>query len=197
MEMNPALIPPYFPSLSRLAGMEPSAGMPAREYSRTLIGSNTPGGMMLTVPLTGGASAAKRLHPGELEISGHVDWTRIHLGAIDAAYGKEPYFQHCFPEIASAITAYPRLLADLNRTLLAVMLESIGYEEAGEEIAGFREAHPARYASIRERLLRKIDPGHALMEPLFRLGPDTLFLLPPAKTQKQDTLFQFLPERTK
>lgn len=185
--MISSAIPPYLPSLSRLAGMESAAGMPAREYSRTLIGSNTPGGMLLTVPLTGGASAAKRLPPRLLEISDHGDWTRIHLGAIDAAYGREPYFQHCFPEIAAAITAYPRMLADLNRTLLAVMLESIGYEAAGEEMSRLRGSRPARYASIRERLLRKIDPAHALIEPIFRLGPDTLFLLPPAQTHIQDT----------
>ncbi len=132
---------------------------------------------MLTVPIVGGSSAAKRLKPKDLEISSHGDWTRIHLGAIDAAYGREPYFQHFFPELAPIIDHYPKQLAHLNVFLMEKMMEFIGYADAHEEIKKLKEANPERFKNISKRLQSKIDPRHSFLEPLFRLGPDSLFLL--------------------
>lgn len=101
------IIPPYLASTAWLQGKVKARLLKTRDYTRTIIESNSFEGMVLTVPVAGGSSAAKRLKPSQLEISDHGDWTRIHLGAIEAAYGREPYFQHLFPEIASAINHYP------------------------------------------------------------------------------------------
>lgn len=169
--------PPYLPSLEWIRCPDAFASMPARQYSRSLIESNSPGGMVLTVPVVGGASAAKRLKPWQLEISGHGDWTRIHLGALDAAYGREPYFGHFFPLIAPLVGHYPPMLADLNKALIDTVLNSVGYSESREEMLRFRGRSPLRFESIRDRLMSKINPRHSLVEPLFRLGPDILFLL--------------------
>lgn len=148
-----------------------------REYTRTLIESNSPEGMVLTVPVVGGSSAAKRLRPELLEVSDHGDWTRIHIGAIEAAYGREPYFQHLFPEIAAVINDYPQHLAGLNVLLMEKMMDFIGYAEVIGEIRNLRAANPERCSAITIRLESKIDPTHSFLEPLFRLGPDAIFLL--------------------
>lgn len=177
MEMNPTMIP-YLPSMKWLLDADRHGNMPTREYTRTRVSSNSPEGMMLTVPVVGGSSAVKRLHPEELEVSGHGDWTRIHLGAIDAAYGKEPYFQHFFPGIAEVIRRYPVRLADMNRKLFAGMLDEICYRATSEDVESFRKANPQRYDNIRRRMLTKIDICNSWIEAIFRLGPDLAFLLP-------------------
>lgn len=151
--------------------------MKTREYTRTLIGSNSPDGMVLTVPVVGGSSAAKRLKPEQLEISAHGDWTRIHLGAIEAAYGREPYFQHYFPGIAGIIEDYPTMLEDMNGKLLSYMLSCISYNENIHELEKMKILHLARYTDIRNRLMNKVNPSHSFIEPLFRLGRDSLFML--------------------
>ncbi len=171
------VIPPYLPSTVWLQNKIPQQSLKTRDYTRTLIESNSHEGMVLTVPVVGGSSAAKRLKPSELEISGHGDWTRIHLGAIEAAYGKEPYFTHLFPEIAEAIGHYPQHLASLNVLLLDKMMDFLGYRKAIEEIKKLRETNPKRCMDIARRLESKINPLHSFLEPLFRLGPDSIFLL--------------------
>ncbi|MDE6379123.1 MAG: WbqC family protein [Muribaculaceae bacterium] len=184
MEVNSALrryfaecIPPYLAATEWVQGKLGSGSLKTRSYTRTLIESNAPEGMVLTVPVVGGASAAKRLKPAHLEISDHGDWTRIHLGAIEAAYGREPYFQHLFPEIAAVIEVYPQHLWRLNVLLMEKMLDFIGYADAIEGILNLRDANPERCKEIATRLESKINPGHSFLEPLFRLGPDAIFLL--------------------
>ncbi len=171
------IIPPYLPSAVWLQGKIPQNALKTRFYTRTLIESNSPEGIVLTVPVIGGSSAAKRLKPQQLDVSDHGDWTRIHLGAIEAAYGKEPYFPHFFPEIAEVIAHYPQHLARLNVLLLDKMMDFIGYRDSIEEIRRLWEAHPERCNDIARRLESKIDPLHSFLEPLFRLGPDSIFLL--------------------
>lgn len=177
MEMTSIMIP-YLPTMKWLLNRKASGDMSAREYTRTVIESNSPQGMVLTVPVVGGSSAVKRYSPEALEISGHGDWTRIHLGAIDAAYGKEPFFQHIFPGIADEIRHYPSRLAEMNRSLFSTVLAGINYEESAKELMSYRAAHPQRYENIRSRMMSKIDIEHSVIEPVFRFGPDTIFLLP-------------------
>ncbi len=168
---------PYLPTMKWLLNQKVSGNMSAREYTRTVIESNSPQGMVLTVPVVGGSSAVKRHRPEVLEISGHGDWTRIHIGAIDAAYGKEPFFQHIFPEIADEIKHYPSRLAEMNSCLLSTMLADINYEESAKELMSYRAAHPQRYENIRSRMMSKINIEHSVIEPIFRFGPDAIFLL--------------------
>lgn len=168
---------PYLASTDWMRGKADTASLSARAFTRTVIESNRPEGMTLTVPVTGGSSAVKRLSPDRLTVSGHGDWTRIHIGAIEAAYGREPYFQHLFPDIADVISDYPHSLMELNTTILQRMLDFIGYKENIEEIRKFQRTNPQRCADITARLVAMIDPRHSFIEPLFRLGPDTIFLL--------------------
>ena len=171
------IITPYLASTAWLQDKVTALSLKTRDYSRTIIESNSPEGMVLTVPVVGGSTAAKRLKPSQLEISDHGDWTRIHLGAIEAAYGREPYFPHLFPEIAIVIEHYPQHLASLNVLLMEKMMDFLGYNDAIEEIKKLRDANPERCGNIAKRLETKIKPSHSFLEPLFRLGPDSIFLL--------------------
>lgn len=169
--------PPYLASTLWWQGESHSRALKTRDYTRTLIASNSPKGMVLTVPVVGGAAAAKRLAPGQLKISDHGDWTRIHLGAIEAAYAREPYFRHLFPELEDIITNHTELLSALCVSLSDRMLGFLDYSSAFPEVQQMRIEHPERYWDIAKRLAAKVTPEHSFLEPLFRLGPDTLFLL--------------------
>lgn len=171
------IMPTYLPSTLWMKCLGIGIDLKTRDYARTRILSNTQSGILLTVPVAGGSSATKRLRPASLKISDHGDWPRLHLGALDAAYGKEPYFQHLFPEIASEITGYPKELSTLNRNLMTKMMVFLDYETLMPEIRNLRNQYPRRCESIADKLRSKIDPEHSFLEPLFRFGRDALFLL--------------------
>lgn len=177
MEVTFVFPPPYLASTRWIREKGNSFNIKSRDYTRTLIESNSAGGIVLTVPVAGGSSAVKRLTPEKLNISGHGDWTRIHLGAIEAAYGREPYFQHLFSDIASVIENYPEHLSLLNVMLMTRMLEFVDYRDSITEIEKFRKSHPRRCIEITARLQSYINLDHSFLEPLFRLGPDAIFLL--------------------
>lgn len=168
---------PYLPSTRWMRCFGNGMDLKTRDYTRTRICSNTPGGIVLTVPVVGGASAAKRLKPDRLMISDHGDWTRIHLGALDAAFGKEPFFQHLFPEIAFHIENYPADLMSLNKELMSEMMRFLDYEALMPEIRVLFSTHPDRCRSLAEKMEHKIEPEHSFLEVLFRFGRDALFLL--------------------
>lgn len=175
--MIESLCPPYLASTRWVQRKLDIKSLKTRDYTRTVIESNNQDGMILTVPVKGGSSSVKRLKPESLEISEHGDWPRIHLGAIEAAYGKEPYFLHLFPEIAAVITCRPQQLGSLNVLLIEKMMEFLGYSDTIEEVWNLREINPERCSAITRRLETKINACHSFLEPLFRLGPDAIFLL--------------------
>lgn len=174
--MRPQL-PPYLASTIWMRTGRHGNPLSGRDYTRTLIESNRPEGQVLTVPVEGGSSAVKRGPVSSLRVSGHGDWPRIHLGALEAAYGKEPYFAHLYPEIAEVISDFPESLAMLNMTLLMKTLSFIDYDGQIDSLRRLSTEKPRRVAGIRERLEAGCDLSHSYLEPLFRFGRDAIFLL--------------------
>lgn len=175
--MTPETIPPYLASTLWLQGRVNHKQLKTRDFTRTLIDSNSSEGIVLTVPIVGGSSAVKRLMPEDLEVSAHGCWTRIHLGAIEAAYGREPYFQHLFPQIAEVVECCPQQLARLNVLLYEKMMEFLDYSATIGDVRKLRESNPERCADITRRLEAKINTAHSYIESLMRFGRDAIFLL--------------------
>ncbi len=131
---------PYFPSLSdvrayaaaRLGGAAEqealrslTEGKRPREICRTTVaGAHGQPPLMLSAAIEGGSSVVKRGRPHTWRISTHGHWPRLHLGALEAAYGNTAYFPHLYPEIAailanvSAGDPFPELTARLNKLLM-------------------------------------------------------------------------------
>jgi WbqC-like protein family len=58
-----------------------------------------------------------------IRIDYSLDWTKRHLGAIKAAYGKAPFFEYFFDYFQIEILKKPDFLIDLNYELLTVCLK--------------------------------------------------------------------------
>ncbi len=146
--------PQYVPYCASLAYYRGGAA-DIRHCNRALIGR----GVLLTVPVEGGSRSLKRLEHacgGRAEaqadlrsprISLHGDWPRVHLGALEAVYGRAPFFAHYFPAVSGIIAGPPESLFGLNAAIDA------------------------------ERLLAQSDPALSMLDALFRLGPEAIFLL--------------------
>lgn len=160
------MVIPYCPSLAFYRG----ARTETRHCNRALLGR----GVSLTVPVAGGARLLRGLKPGAQEpprVSLHGDWPRAHLGALEAVYGRAPFFQHFFPPLAALIADPPETLFALNAAIDAEIRRAVGFRLLSGAVVT-----PAVAAEAR-RLRALADPQVSMLDPLFRFGPEAIFLL--------------------
>lgn len=146
-----------------------------RELCRTCIAA--PGGtVLLSVPVAGGASAVKRGPAEALRISEHGDWPRIHLGALETAYSRTPFYPHLMPLLRDAVTGHGEMLRDFNLTLHRILCRFSGIDRISE----FRTA----VINADDRLIQtageaagNLRGGLSLVDMTFRYGPHTIFAL--------------------
>lgn len=86
----------------------------------TILSAN--GVLRLSVPVI---HRAPKMPVHEVMISYAEPWQRMHLNAIQSAYGRAPFFQHYFPELERIIMQSPVRLTELNRQLLEWIFTSI------------------------------------------------------------------------
>lgn len=162
-------------------------GLKPKDFTRTRVeGAGGAGEVLLTVPVCGGASVAKRGLGANPEVSGHGRWEHVHAGALEAAYGRTPYAPHFLAGIKEAILRHPHLLADLNFQLHSLVITETGIERMIPRLASLREAggdNPQSRAAldlgsrIRSRVEEEGKERLSLVGTLLRFGPDTLFAL--------------------
>jgi hypothetical protein len=75
-----------------------------------ILGAN--GVELLTIPIIQ-SSSAKQLTK-DVQIDYSQDWIKRHRGAIQAAYGKAPFFEHVDPFIEQIFAKKSKFLVDLN-----------------------------------------------------------------------------------
>lgn len=155
---------------------------------RTVIAGNA-GPLQLTVPVVHG--------PGQhtwqdVAVSDHNKWWHQHRTAIESAYGRCPYFEHYYPEIAalltedavgqSVVTLDTRLDATLRR-LLGITTRLSATVPPGTDPATVTDLRdPARltqdhrvapYRQLRQDTLGFL-PHMSVLDILFNLGPNAL-----------------------
>lgn len=182
-------LPPYLGTLEwyarladrRLRGEDGFPEAERKQYSRTGIrGHGEP--MTLSVPIAGGASAVKRLAPDKLEVSMHGRWTHQHLGAIEAVYGRTPFFIHLFPGLSAIIETPPLSLPDLNLSLHNLIWQWMRMEDI-VSAATAREIRSSQAVARRGRELAAVlDFRLSVIDAAFRIGPEAVLALPFADT---------------
>lgn len=86
-----------------------------------ILGSN--GIQKLIVPIKNSSS---KVSYAEVEIEYLQKWQHLHVRAIQAAYGKSPFFVHYMPSIREIIYTKYQFLYQLNTALLACCLKFLG-----------------------------------------------------------------------
>lgn len=161
------------------SGLPPEGMDPAR-LLRTVIMSAT-GERLLSVPVAGGAHAFRRHATMDAPLSEHGDWRRVHLGAINAEYGRTPCFAHLYPAIERALDARHTTLRQVSEPLhsmvMSMLLPQRGCPEA---MAALREEWLRRSGFFME-MARETEPhvcpDVSVLDLLMRHGAATLPLL--------------------
>ena len=171
------LICAYAPPLglwsAALSGGKPM--MEPRSRTRTLIA----GGRLLTVPVAGGSGAVKRMPPESWLLSDHGRWPHNHFEALRAAYGRTPYFVHLAPHLEAIYAAPPRSFMEFAGSVEREMPAFMRFDESWPMLLELREKNPALYSALRSERAAQADFSLSAFDALFRLGPETIFLLAP------------------
>lgn len=157
--------------------------MSNRDMARTLISGNS-GPMMLTVPVEGGSGMLKKgISPYSLSLSNHGNWRDNHLRALEASYGKTPFFIHLMPGIEKvyeeSFATLGQLSDAIHRTLIAFISDE-GDSILSESLSQFLKAKPEIYEKIRKRgpeIREGINSKLSIIDALMRYGRETLCAL--------------------
>lgn len=200
--MNHCALPPYLASYhwyrlwaqASMRGLDDAGActeaarqlaLPCREFSRARVdGAAGRGEVMISVPLVGGASVAKRSLRPDTEISDHGRWNHVHAGAMESAYARTPYAPYWLDGMMSMILDYPRYMVDLNFCLHNAVLNAMDARRMLPVIASMQADNPDLLCAARDlgqRIRHTIEAGQygsrSILGALMRYGPDTLLAL--------------------
>lgn len=171
---------PYLPSLSWCTaianGRVPDPPFKGR-YNRSLI-LGPDGEMQLSVPVIGGITAVKKANPQTWICADDKNWRHQHLGAINAAYGRTPFFIHFFPIVEKIINdSSVTSIEQLNNQLYIAIAKFLELEKHTYILQ--KTKHSKLIATVKSEIMLDMPPSHvdvSIIHHIFHFGKDTIFL---------------------
>jgi hypothetical protein len=150
-----------------------------RDINRCIVKSNN-GERTLSIPIEGGFSRVKHAPTAPHQVSEHGDWRRLHLAAFMSEYGKTPFFEHLYPQIAEALDSSHTLLSDISTPLHEMTMRMICDSDIIASLDALRRHDPTMYEKLRHQHSGEVDAHLSVLDAMMRLGRETTFaLLPP------------------
>lgn len=142
-----------------------SCGIKGKQFARCRLSTGN-----LTVPVDGGADILKKKTANPV-LSEHGKWRREHIGAINAAYGRTPFYAHLIAEIDAVYAGSEGItLEDFNSRLTDVVFgwfDQSALTSTGDE----------RIEKVRKEISAKVNENLSIFDALFRLGREAVFAL--------------------
>ena len=157
----------------------------SKDFARCRIkGQSNP--TLLTLPVEGGSSRLKRTSGiPRLKLSEHGNWRHSHMGALNAAYGRSPYFQHFMPILADVYNSGESSLKDFNERIHSAVVEMLfGDMDQTTAPLSIRDAAKERGKEIASG----INPDISVIDLLMTHGRESLLPLLSLSTSKLLTL---------
>lgn len=148
-------------------------------WCRAVIETSAGGEELLSVPIIGGNSMVKSNRVEEFRVSDHGDWMRKHIGALEAAYGRTPYYRFFASDLEEIIRNAPgKTLIEVSENIHTLVCRILTLPGTLEALRQARQENPERLILIREDLRRNHPPlSNSLIGTLATLGPETLLML--------------------
>ena len=128
----------------------------------------TAGGVQtLTVPVVKPSAGAGHDLIRDIRISDHGNWRHLHWNALEAAYGKSPFFEFYADDLRPFFEKRWTFLYDFNMETCATVCSLIGLEPHVEPTAEYVAADDPRLAGTAD-FRDAIRPKHPLPDPDFR-----------------------------
>lgn len=151
-----------------------------REWSRREVaGAHGQSPVLLTVPIEGGSSVVKRAHPGQWTLSDHGRWRMMHLGALEAAYGTTPFFEHFYPGIHRVLSEAGQGMSfhDFTLRLYEAVEDNLRMEPLIDYLLGMDQACRQRIILLSSEKKITGYADLAFLDVIFRKGQESIFTL--------------------
>lgn len=159
-----------------IAAANIACGISGKDFSRCVVEGGG-GRVILSVAVEGGASRLKKCRNlSEIGLSGHGNWPHAHLGALDAIYGRMPYYRHLIPLLTPLYGDFNMTLRGFCRDVHSAVVRFLGVKDdfgrkrfAAEDVCKW-PAMAARGSEIAASLRPDLSIVHSVM----RYGPETV-----------------------
>ena len=163
-------------------------------YRNRCLIATANGVQALTVPVEHGDSPLIK----DIRLSDHGNWRHLHWNALQSAYGESPFFEYYQDDIRSFFERHWTFLLDFNEEIRQKMCELIdiqpnvsyteGFIPEESPLTSYRTAispkHPQddpdflpkRYYQVYEQKHGFL-PNLSILDLLFNMGPESIFLL--------------------
>ena len=148
--------------------------IPGRDFARCTITDKAGHKMMLSAAVEGGARQLRSPHNMRgIRLSDHGDWRRAHPLAIDACYGRAPFFQHIsdliFPVYQNKETgSLCEFCNEMHRVVVSLLMGNI----SEERLKLLNENDVIRKRG--REIAAEIDTDVSILDPLMKFGPDAI-----------------------
>lgn len=159
--------------------------------NKCIIKSNV-GSQIISIPLVKGKNSHTSIQ--SVEIAYYDNWIRILLHTLQTEFGKYPFFEYYIDDIKNIISGKYSFLFDLNKELLTYLCDTIGTPPPDWSV-NYKKVPSSSTVDFRDTITPKlfnhnkilhtyalvdyfeINPGHSILEALFKYGPETGSLL--------------------
>lgn len=165
------------PLTAAIAEASASIATKGKDFARTCISGNT-GSLFLSIPIVGGAATLKKAKGiSNAVLSDHGNWRHTHLGALEAVYGRAPFYQHLMPMLHDVYTSQIRLLSDFNAAIHEVLCGFLGIGER-DSLFDYDAFAPQSAIALRGmELSGQINFRHSIIEAIMHHGRETILAL--------------------
>ncbi len=142
-------------------------GVKGKDFARCIIPvQGKPA--FLSVAVEGGAhSLCRNGAQDRLTLSMHGGWPRVHMGAVEAVYGRSPFYPYLSPLIGEIVSEPPKSLRRLNISLHETIRTMLDVEAAKRPL-------PQAVLERGREVAEMIDPSLSVIDAIMRLGGETL-----------------------
>lgn len=153
-----------------------AADVCGKDFARCRICGNG-GEILLSAAIEGGAARLKRASAlPRVMLSDHGNWRHTHLGALNAAYGRAPYFQHFMPLLEPVYQSEEVSLQGFNAKIhWAIRKMLFGDDDPLQLIQTIKGSNAA--AARGKEIAGEISMRLSVIDSLMRHGRETLLAL--------------------
>ncbi|MBD5359013.1 MAG: WbqC family protein [Bacteroides sp.] len=147
-------------------------------FTRCLI-NGASGEILLSLPVEGGSAKLKKATAlMKLNLSEHGNWRHVHQGALNAAYGRSPYFQHLMPVLTEVYAYGEESLSRFNSRLHeAIVTFLFGDDTDSVPLSQYSVSDSPVAIPRGKELGAMISSEISILDPLMRFGRETLLIL--------------------
>ncbi|MDE5877079.1 MAG: WbqC family protein [Muribaculaceae bacterium] len=149
----------------------------SRDFTHCVLPSSS-GEIRLSVSVEGGSGMLKCLRPEDVRMSGHGRWPSVHLGALNALYGRSAYFEHLHDSLIVAYTDVEgHLLSELCNRLHDLQTALAFPRDMLHTLSALSTVEKVRLQEICSEYAHVYRSELPFLELIMRYGPDAIFVL--------------------